>query len=1348
MAAVAAWLYAMSGWLLGGAFLVTLGVVGYLYRALRRASAAERTAAADAAAPGAGPAVAPAEMARSFVAAIRTLRGYVPERDFRYRIPWVLWLGEPGSGKTTALAAAGLERPFPAAPEDPIAPKAGCRWNFFNQGVALDVAGSYFAAGNGLPADDAGWRTLLRLLSRHRGARPLDGVVLAIPASMLIGQGARQRVAARGEAAFARLREAQRVLGLKFPVYVLVTRCDDIPGWNSLADALPPRVRDQIFGWSSPHSADAAFAPSWLDEAYDELGTQLYRVQAEVLAESRDPDDVFRFPEELRATLPHLKVYLNELFKESVYHETFSLRGVYFTGMADPPAAAAHDETQHDGDTREHAVPDGPRPIFLRHLLEKKVFAERGLVRPIFGARMARDRAVVVSQALIAALLLIGLPGLAWGYRHVRDDGARLRNELALVARDLRPLTEQRGPGHRDVAVSALLDHMARVQPRHFWSVFMPTSWASPVRRQVSNTLGETIGDVILPVMADSLRSRADAIVPPNGGFADYAPGPEGSSPVVRAAVDSGTAGLTAYIAELRDLGNNVERYGRIARTHDNNVDDLRQLVSYVFREPARFGNRAESNRFFKRALSRARAEPLRLGNRTDAALEVADEVVRGVYDELLDRVRELALRVDEAGLDQADPDLQTLRDLSEEVARVRSYVPDADAYWLDPSAPQPPRVIELLESLPDTGIVHGRRFRTVFPRRFESARADKLNGAGSLMDAYGVALGPLGESSEPGAAPDSALSRSALALRQALGALQGRRFASGAPRVPMSAQAPAPGTIPSWDVRGLDDALAMHQEYSEFVEKDVAALPGGSQPLVRGLAKVQLEGSVSSAVRRARTTAPAPASFGAAGRERAVGARIAAHRPAAERLDRLATALDAAGLRAAHHEVSELALRDAVELLSELDVLLQSSGAYTPRDPDFSSWRGTGPVAPAAFGEADADGVEEYLARERARIRTLAETYAVPILSDLETPGMKNYLTGRPLPATVARWREIVETLDGYTTKKPGNTLASLESFVRTGMDAVELGNCGATVGTQRRATDFFSLRREALRAALYARCRRVTANETTGGYEELRRAFNGTLAGRFPFAASATGDPAQDANPEQVRAFFRLYDRNAAVRAGILRGAGGVAGPGSAPAEFVEQLDEVRAFLEPMLGSDTTGSAAFRVMAELRANRAREAGADQVADWTMEVGGTRLSLRDTAGTVAEWSPGNPVRLSLRWAEGSPVRPSPAGLPWNARVRDRLLSVTFPGEWGMLRMLRQFAATPGELGMPPSRVRHTVALNVPTVAGDTLRGPAARVFVRVRLRDPAGGGEMVLPAFPAAAPALGRGVPETVLYP
>ena len=1338
MTAFAAWLNEWQGWLLAGAFLVALLLGVYLYRVLRRGRAGERADAIAQAPAGTGPAAGPADLARSFRAALATLHRYVPERDFRYRIPWVLWLGEPGSGKTTALAAARLERPFADTPEDPLSAKAGCRWNFFDQGVALDVAGSYFAASDGLPADEAGWKTLLRLLRRHRGARPIDGVVLTIPAHLLQGRETRQRAAARGEEAFARLRDLQRVLGVRFPVYVLVTRCDSIRGWESLASALPARVRDQIFGWSSPNSADAAFSASWLDEAYDEVGAQLYRAQAEVLGESSSPDLLFQFPEELRATLPLLGVYLNEVFKQSVYHGSFSLRGVYFTGEAEPLA-------RPEGATGDTAY-ERRMPVFLRDLLGEKVFAERGLVHAIPGARMARDRVVVLSQAAILALLLLGLPGLAWSYRRIHREGDRLRAELAAIATELRPLSETGAGSRRDVRVSALMDKMAALETGRFWSLHMPTSLLSPVRRELTDALAGTVGGVILPVMADSLKMRTDALLPPPGRFASYAPGAPPSTPAVRAAVDSGTAGLTAYLGELRDLGQNVERYRRLAREDNTGPDDLQHLVAYVFREPLRGRHGERGSRFFERALRSARAEPLRVGDRTGTALDVADQVVRGVYDVLLERVRALAEQVDASGLDGSNPDLEALRDLSDDVAQVRNYVPDSDAYWLDPSAPPPARIRLLLDSLPESVVFSGRAFRADFARRFENARADKLSGAESLMDAYGATLAPTADGA-PGAPRDSTLSRSALALRGALGALQGRRFASGGARVPVAPAAVPAGAVPAWDVRALDEALAMNQEYADFLANDVAKLPGGSQPLVRGLAKVQLEGSISNAVRRARVSAPAPASFGAAGHERAIAGRLVTHRAAAERLNRVATALDEAGLRAAHQEVAALALNDAVDLLSELDELLRATGAYTPVDPDFATWRGTKPVAPATFGVEDPEAVEEYLAGERARIRTLAETYAVPILSDLATPGMANYLAGREVPAPVARWRAIVEALDGYTTKKPGNTLAALENFIRSGMDAAELGNCIPSIGPARRTTDFFSQRREALRSALTARCRQITAGASINGYDELRRTFNTHLAGRFPFSTSATGDPADDADPEQVRAFFRLYERMPTVRAGVLKGAGGAGGAGSAGAEFFARLDAVQAFLAPMLGADTTGSAAFRVTTEFRANRAREAGADQVAEWGMEVGAARLSLRDTAGAGADWRPGEPVRLTLRWAEGSPVRPAPTRLPWNTRVRERTLFYYFSGQWGLIRMLRQFAGTPGEVGAPPARIRHTLSFNVPTLTGDTVAGPAARVFVRVRLRDPAGGAEMALPVFPTEAPPMEAGIPETVLY-
>jgi hypothetical protein len=85
----------------------------------------------------------------------------------------------------------------------------------------------------------------------------------------------------------------------------------------------------------------------------------------------------------------------------------------------------------------------------------------------------------------------------------------------------------------------------------------------------------------------------------------------------------------------------------------------------------------------------------------------------------------------------------------------------------------------------------------------------------------------------------------------------------------------------------------------------------------------------------------------------------------------------------------------------------------------------------------------------------------------------------------------------------------------------------------------------------------------------------------------------------------------------------------------------------------------------------------------------------------------------------------------------------SFGGDWALLRLLTGLPSTSAELGGSPARQRHMLVLSVPTVpvaVDSTIDAERARVFVRVRLRDPVTGAERALPAFPPYAPAL-RGV-------
>jgi type VI secretion system protein ImpL len=274
--------------------------------------------------------------AASFARTMAFLKNTVTGRDYRYQIPWFLVIGEPGSGKSSLLAQTGVN----LAPEEgsgEASSNSPLEWRFLDKGILLGVAGNYISAREGQARDEHGWTRLLRLLQNNRPRRPIDGVVLTIPASDLIGPAAMEEAQLGNRAARMAdlLAQAQRTLGFSFPVYVVVTKCDDINGFASFCRELPPRAEHEIFGWSSPYNVEATFTTDWVAEAFDHLSNQMRLLQSEIFVQKGDlthPEDVFLFPEELVKMRTPARVFLDRLFRETAYRESFRFRGIYFTG--------------------------------------------------------------------------------------------------------------------------------------------------------------------------------------------------------------------------------------------------------------------------------------------------------------------------------------------------------------------------------------------------------------------------------------------------------------------------------------------------------------------------------------------------------------------------------------------------------------------------------------------------------------------------------------------------------------------------------------------------------------------------------------------------------------------------------------------------------------------------------------------------------------------------------------------------------------------------------------------------------------------------------------------------------
>jgi hypothetical protein len=443
-------------WMYGSMAVMTIiGLVLMLFR-VRKAKklAANREGFEDAVkgsaggwdTPGAGN--DPAEIARldnlrkQFQKGIDTFREY--GKDF-YSLPWYVMVGEPGSGKTEAIRHSDLR--FPETLQDMLQGTGGTYsmdWWFTNQAVLLDTAGAMLMN----PEATKRFEEFLKLLRSFRPDCPVNGLILAIPVDSLLADtpAVLEEKAKRIAQQFSII---QKALDVRFPIYLMVTKSDRLPGFREFTDAPGQQTFDrEMLGWSNPAGLDDPFDPGYIAGALDTIATRLEGRRLALLADpiARQPgnrrvdevDSIFTFPETIRSLQPRLQRYMEILFQTGVWSNLPPFfRGVYFTSAMNEGAALDEQLASALGMSIE-TLPGGgifnrDKSVYLRDVFTEKVFKERGLVTRLKDIGKALRRKLVWFYATTALLLLL-LLGFAWLVKRGVESQLRIEQENWRVA--------------------------------------------------------------------------------------------------------------------------------------------------------------------------------------------------------------------------------------------------------------------------------------------------------------------------------------------------------------------------------------------------------------------------------------------------------------------------------------------------------------------------------------------------------------------------------------------------------------------------------------------------------------------------------------------------------------------------------------------------------------------------------------------------------------------------------------------------------------------------------------------------------------------------------------------------
>ncbi|GAB3376404.1 type VI secretion system membrane subunit TssM [Azotobacter armeniacus] len=315
-------------------------------------------------------------------------------QQYLYQLPWYVFIGAPGSGKTTALVNAGLDFPlaeqFGKAAIRGVGGTRNCDWWFTNEAVLIDTAGRYTMQESNREQDQNEWQGFVDLLKRYRARQPINGAILTVSTADLLSASEQERTQ-HALTLRKRLQELRAQLGIQFPVYVLVTKIDLLSGFTEYFAQLGREERGQVWGVTFP--LDAVRAPGFdlqrtFAAEYQLLLERLYASLPEQLLAEHDPRQrelAYLLPQEFAGLQALLGQFLAQVFVESKFEASALLRGVYFTSgtqegtVFDRVMGGIKRLLKVGGGMHVPQVGEPGRSFFLRRLMQDVIFKEAGL---------------------------------------------------------------------------------------------------------------------------------------------------------------------------------------------------------------------------------------------------------------------------------------------------------------------------------------------------------------------------------------------------------------------------------------------------------------------------------------------------------------------------------------------------------------------------------------------------------------------------------------------------------------------------------------------------------------------------------------------------------------------------------------------------------------------------------------------------------------------------------------------------------------------------------------------------------------------------------------------------------
>lgn len=355
-----------------------------------------------------------------------------------YDLPWYLVIGMSAAGKTSLLTRSGLSANIASSANDSQSGTQHCDWYFSPDAVMIDTAGRYLR-------DDQSaseFADFLRMLKKQRSKAAVNGLVLVVSLPELLAGSAAERNELAAQLV-SRIEEYTECLDANPPIYLMLSKTDQLPGFSQAFEGLDLHERQQPLGMTFGLSEirNQGLRPV-LDAKFANLHRQIRRhVDAQMVALGADANStLLNFPNYFAELSVALEQFLQHFAQNAHGGTPLLLRGLYFTSalqteqqlspvyeddLAESFALLPEGEPTLTPDSSKKS---GDRSYFITDTFRRVIFPDRELA--LHQSRMGKKSwsPVVIAVALFAGLVFIGWQSLS--FQNNREWLASLRQQL------------------------------------------------------------------------------------------------------------------------------------------------------------------------------------------------------------------------------------------------------------------------------------------------------------------------------------------------------------------------------------------------------------------------------------------------------------------------------------------------------------------------------------------------------------------------------------------------------------------------------------------------------------------------------------------------------------------------------------------------------------------------------------------------------------------------------------------------------------------------------------------------------------------------------------------------------